>query len=140
MSTSSLKFRSASRLRSLSGQRRRYLLMPRYPFLLPLVLIGILLSGSCGFTSRRAFEKGTKLYEKGQYAEASIEFRRAIQKDPKFGEAYLKLGLTELKQASPKSAADALQHAVALMPASAESKAALAQLYVNAYMTDPRGL
>jgi tetratricopeptide (TPR) repeat protein len=114
--------------------------MPRDRFLLPLVLIGILLSASCGFTARRAFDRGTKLYEKGQYAEASIEFRRAIQKDPKFGEAYLKLGLTELKQASSKSAAEALRHAVALMPASAEPKAALAQLYINAYMMDPRGL
>jgi tetratricopeptide (TPR) repeat protein len=114
--------------------------MPRYRLLLPLVLISILLSGSCGFTARRAFDKGTKLYEGGQYAEASIEFRRAIQKDPKFGEAYLKLGLTELKQSSPQKAADALQHAVALMPASAEPKAALAELYINAYMMDPRGL
>jgi tetratricopeptide (TPR) repeat protein len=114
--------------------------MPRHRLIFPLVLIGLLLSSSCGFTARRAFDKGTKLYEKGQYAEASIEFRRAVQKDPKFGEAYLKLGLTELKQASPRSAADALQHAVALMPDSTESKAALAQLYVNAYMTDPRGI
>jgi len=112
--------------------------MPRYRYLFPLVSIGILLS--CGLSARKAFEKGTKLYESGQYAEASIEFRRAIQKDPKFGEAYLKLGLTELKQSSPRTAADALKNAVALMPASAEPKAALAQLYVNAYMMDPRGL
>jgi tetratricopeptide (TPR) repeat protein len=114
--------------------------MPRYRLLFPIVLIVVLLSASCGFTARRAFDRGTKLYESGQYAEASIEFRRAIQKDPKFGEAYLKLGLTELKQASPRKAADALQHAVVLLPASAEAKAALAELYINAYMLDPRGL
>ena len=84
--------------------------------LVVVVLVAALLSAACGFTARRAFDRGTKLYEKGQYAEASIEFRRAIQKDPKFGDAYLKLGLTELRQASPLAAADALRHAVALIP------------------------
>ena len=69
--------------------------MPRYRWVFPIVLIVVLLSASCGFTARRAFDRGTKLYESGHYAEASIEFRRAIQKDPKFGEAYLKLGLSE---------------------------------------------
>src|ERR1700732_4213157 len=101
-------------------------------------LVAALLSASCGFTARRAFDRGTKLCERGQYSEASIEFRRAIQKDPKFGEAYLKLGLTELKQGSTEAAADALQHAVALMPERAESKAELAQLYINSYLADPR--
>jgi tetratricopeptide (TPR) repeat protein len=104
------------------------------------VLTCILLSGSCGFTARRAFDRGSKLYEQGHYDEASIEFRRAIQKDPKFGEAYLKLGLTQLKQANPQAAADALQHAVALMPDRADAKAELAQIYINAYLTNPRDL
>ena len=101
------------------------------------VLVAALLSAACGFTARRAFDRGTKLYEKGQYAEASIEFRRAIQKDPKFGDAYLKLGLTELREASPLAAADALRHAVALMPDRPEPKAELAQLYINSYLGNP---
>src|SRR6202790_5288553 len=101
-------------------------------------LVAALLSASCGFTARRAFDRGTKLYEKGQNSEASIEFRRAIQKDPRFGDAYLSLGLTELKLGSPTEAADALQHAVALMPDRAEPKAELAELYVNSYLADPR--
>src|SRR5580704_5493201 len=114
--------------------------MPRNRTLFCVVLASVLLYGSCGFTARKAFHRGTKLYEKGQYAEASIEFRRAIQKDPKFGEAYLKLGLTQLKQANPQAAADALQHAVALMPDRADAKAELAQIYINAYLTNPRDL
>ncbi len=105
-----------------------------------IVLTGALLAAACGFTARRAFDRATKLYEKGQYAEASIEFRRAIQKDPKFGEAYLMLGRTALKQGSAQAAADALQHAVALMPDRAEPKAELAELYVNSYLADPRNL
>ena len=96
-----------------------------------------MLAASCGFTARRAFDRGTKLYEKGEYAEASIEFRRAIQKDPKFGEAYLKLGLTELKQSKAEAAADALRHAVALLPDRAEPKAELAQIYIDSYLGDP---
>ena len=104
------------------------------------VLSGLLLSASCGLTARRTFDRGTRLYEKGQYAEASIEFRKVIQKDPNFGEAYLQLGLTELKQNKPVPAADALQHAMALMPDRVEPKAQLAELYINTYLADPRGL
>src|ERR1700675_213714 len=100
-------------------------------------LVAAVLSASCGFTARRAFDRGTKLYEKGQYSEASIEFRKAIQKDPKFGEAYLKLGLTELQQSSSTEAAEALLHAVALMPDRAEPKAELAELYIRTYLSDP---
>src|SRR5579862_7814983 len=103
----------------------------------PIVAAAAMLAASCGFTARRAFDRGTKLYEKGQYAEASIEFRRAIQKDPKFGEAYLKLGLTELKQSKAEAAADALRHAVALLPDRAEPKAELAQIYIDSYLGDP---
>src|SRR6202162_4439179 len=103
-------------------------------------LVAALLPASCGFTGRRALERGTKLYEKGRYPEPSIEFRGAIQKDPKCGEAYLRLGLTELQQGSSTEAAEALQHAVALMPDRAEPKAELAELYLKTYLTDPRNL
>lgn len=103
-------------------------------------LAGALLACSCGLTKQKAFDRGTKLYEKGQYAEASIEFRRAIQKDVNFGEAYLKLGLTERKRGDQKAASEALLHAVALMPSRVEPKAELADLYINAYMADPRNL
>ena len=104
------------------------------------VLAAALVASSCGLTKQKAFDRGTKLYENGKYAEASIEFRRAIQKDPKFGEAYLKLGLTALKQGDLKAASEALLHAVVLMPGRVEPKAELAELYVNAYMADPRNL
>jgi tetratricopeptide (TPR) repeat protein len=105
-----------------------------------IILAGLLLSAACGLTARKAFDRGTKLYEKGHYAEASIEFRSAIQKDPNFGEAYLKLGLTELKQSKPIPAADAMRHALALMPDRAEPKAELAEIYINTYLADPRSL
>ena len=107
------------------------------------VIVGVaaaLLLASCGFTARRAFDRGTKLCEKGRYPEASIEFHRAIQKDPKFGEAYLRLGLTELQQGNSTEAAEALQHAVALMPDRTEPKAELAELDLKTYLTDPRNL
>jgi tetratricopeptide (TPR) repeat protein len=114
--------------------------MPRNTRIFPIILAGTLLSASCGFTARRAFDRGTKLYQNGKYAEASIEFRRAVQKDPKFGEAYLKLGLAELKQGSPQAAAEALRHATALMPDREEPKAELAELYINSYLADPHKL
>ena len=101
-------------------------------------LAGALLTSSCGLTKQRAYDRGSRLYDQGHYAEASIEFRKVIQKDPKFGDAYLRLGLTDLKLGDPKAASEALLHAVALMPGRVEPKAELAQLYINSYMADPR--
>ena len=105
-----------------------------------LLFASALLAAGCGLGKQRAFERGVKLYEKGQYDEASLEFRRAIQKDANFGEAYLKLGLTEEKQGHPLGAIEALKHALALMPERAEPKAELAQLFINAYLAEPQKL
>src|SRR5579862_5931869 len=112
--------------------------MTRDSQVLCFAVAAVLLEASCGLTARRAFDRGSKLYDAGKYDEASIEFRSAIQKDPKFGDAYLKLGQTELKQNNPLAAADAMRHAVALMPDRAEAKGQLAEIYLNAYLADPR--
>ena len=112
--------------------------MIRVVSIYPIIAAFLLSTISCGLSSRRAFDRGTKLYEKGQYAESSIEFRKAIQKDPKLGEAYLKLGLAELKQGRTETAAAVLNQAMLLMPDRAEPKSELAQLYIQSFIADPR--
>src|SRR5262249_4460679 len=49
----------------------------------------------------RYLQNGNKYFEKGKYKEASIMYRTALQKDQKFGEAYYRLALTELKTEQP---------------------------------------
>ena len=67
--------------------------------------------------AERYLNNGNKFYEKGKFKEASIMYRRALQKDLKSGEAYYRLGLTELKLLAIGDAARAtLRRAVELQP------------------------
>jgi tetratricopeptide (TPR) repeat protein len=43
-------------------------------------------------------EKGNAAYARGQFADASLNYRKAIQKNADFGEAYYRAGLSEMKQ------------------------------------------
>ncbi len=105
------------------------------------ILLAALLGGlTACHSSAHYVKEGDRWLQSKKPAEAILAYRKAIQKDPKFGDAYLKLGLIELQQGSPTEAAEALQHAVALMPDRAEPKAELAELYVRTYLSDPTNL
>lgn len=62
-------------------------------------LLGISVVATClllvsGCTSKQSYvDRGNRLLEAGKYADASIQYRKAIQKDPQFGEAHYRLGL-----------------------------------------------
>jgi tetratricopeptide (TPR) repeat protein len=61
-------------------------------------------------------ESGNKWYDHGKYKEASIMYRNAIKADGKFGQAYYKLALTELKQQHILGAVNPLRRAMELLP------------------------
>ena len=44
---------------------------------------------------QKLVETGNRYFENGKFKEASIIYRRAIQKDRRYGEAYYRLGLAE---------------------------------------------
>src|ERR1700693_1033797 len=76
-----------------------------------------------GCTTKEGYvAKGNKLSEARKYADAVITYRKAIQKDPKFGEAYYRLGLVALKQGDAKQAYTALTRAVELLPDNDDAK------------------
>ena len=52
----------------------------------------------------------------GQYKPAQIMYKRALSKDPKYGEAYFKLALTSLKLNQPVNAVPALRRSIELLP------------------------
>src|SRR5260221_1587669 len=60
----------------------------------------------------RYLQNGNKYFERGKYKEASIMYRTALQKDQKFGEAYYRLALAELKTEQPFAAVQSLRRAV----------------------------
>src|SRR5579863_6894196 len=66
--------------------------------------------------AQRYLDNGNKFFSKAKYKEASIMYRRALQKDMRFGEAYYQLGLTDLKLGNFGDAAGMLRRAVELQP------------------------
>jgi tetratricopeptide (TPR) repeat protein len=60
------------------------------------------------------FNKGVALYEAGQYQEAILELKNAIQLDPDFVEGHVYLGWAYLKQENVKKAYGALSKALTL--------------------------
>jgi tetratricopeptide (TPR) repeat protein len=87
--------------------------------------VAIILAVLVGFTScsrdpnvvkKRYLESGNKYFEKGRYKEASIQYRNALKRDPKYGPAYYKLALVGIKAGDVTGAVAALHRAVELIP------------------------
>jgi len=102
------------------------------PQSLLLLLSGFLLA-SCSQDphSKRSAMSTTEIsfFEKAKYKEASIMYRRALQKDLKFGEAYYKLGLTEIRMQAYGDAVRALRRAIEMQPTNADATTKLAEIY-----------
>ena len=108
--------------------------------LLPFALLLALFLASCSqdpkAQAQRYLTNGNKFYDKGKYKEASIMYRRALQKDLKFGEAYYRLGLTDLKLLAFGDASRALRRAVDLQPNNTDAANKLAEIYMIASSQD----
>ena len=105
--------------------------------LLPFVLLVASCSRDPKVQAQRYLENGNKFFEKAKYKEASIMYRRALQKDLRFGEAYYRLALTDLKLASYGDAVRSLRRAVELQPKNADAAVQLADIYLVAGAQDP---
>ncbi len=103
---------------------------------LPLVLILASCSRDPKVQAQRYLDNGNKFFAKAKYKEASIMYRRALQKDMRFGEAYYQLGLTDLKLGSFGDAAGMLRRAVELQPNNVDATTKLADLYLVASVQD----
>ena len=66
---------------------------------------------------KRYLESGNKYFDKARYKEASIQYRNALKRDPKYGPAHYKLGLVALKVSDVAGAVPSLRKAVELIPA-----------------------
>ena len=69
-----------------------------------ILVSALMLLASCSRDShaqaQRYLENGNKFFAKDKFKEASIMYRKALQKDLRFGEAYYRLALTDLKLAA----------------------------------------
>lgn len=107
-----------------------------------LVIAMVLVLAGCNrdpkVQAQQYVDKGKNMFEKGKFKEASIMYRQALKKDARYGEAYYRLGLTEIKLERWAEAVRALQRAVELLPDNEDAKIKLADIYLLAYSTDPK--
>src|SRR5882757_6451111 len=89
-------------------------------------LLTLAASVACTVNPAQYVEKGNKLFDSGKYADAEINYQKAIQKDPNFGEAYFRLGTTQLKNAHPGGAYQSFSRAAQLLPKRDDVAVALA--------------
>lgn len=104
--------------------------------ILPLFLIVASCTRDPKVQAQRIVDNGNKFFAKGRYREAALMYRRALQKDLKFGEAYYRLGLTDLKLSAYGDAAHALRRAVELQPTNTDAMTKLSDLFLLAAFSD----
>src|SRR5262245_12361904 len=102
---------------------------------LPLLAAAVSCSRDPNVIKARYLQNGNKYFEKGKYKEASIMYRTALQKDAKFGEAYYRLALSDLKMEQPFAAVQSLRRAVELLkpnePQRMDARVKLADVYLD---------
>jgi tetratricopeptide (TPR) repeat protein len=99
-----------------------------------LSLLGLL---ACNRNPQAYLEKGNQLAADHKYRDASIQYRNAIKRNPRFGEAFYRLGLCESAQGNWPEAYRQFTRAVTLMPDNAEAKVKLADVDLMVYWADP---
>jgi tetratricopeptide (TPR) repeat protein len=88
--------------------------------------------------AKQYIDRGNQLFAAGKYADATLNYRNAIQKSPNSGEAYYRLGLSLLKQGQGVEAYQAFNHAVTLDPKNMPAKVQLGELAFAIYARDPK--
>ncbi|HYL35968.1 MAG TPA: tetratricopeptide repeat protein [Bryobacteraceae bacterium] len=90
----------------------------------------------CIRTPQYYVKEGNKFFAKGKYVDASLNYRKAIQKDTKNGEAYYRLGLAAIEQKDSNEAVAALSRALELQPDNQDARTKIADIYLNTYLLD----
>ena len=72
-----------------------------------------------------------------KYAEAEIDYQKATQANPNFGDAWYGLGLTRFKQGRPVDALQSLTRASELLPSREDVAVTLAETSMAVYLSNP---
>jgi cytochrome c-type biogenesis protein CcmH/NrfG len=92
-----------------------------------IALFALICFSGCGwnpFGSKEEYvRRGRDFAAQGKLDDAIFQFRKALQKDPKYGEAYLRLGQLLKKRNMTGEAFYSLSRAVEFMPASQSQEA-----------------
>jgi tetratricopeptide (TPR) repeat protein len=106
---------------------------------LPLLLLVL---ASCSsdpkVQAQRFVDNGNKFFAKAKYKEAGIMYRKAIAKSPLSGEAYYRMGLTDMKLGGLGEAVQMFRRAVELQPDNSDAAVQLASIYMFAAMQNTK--
>jgi tetratricopeptide (TPR) repeat protein len=102
----------------------------------------LLFAGGCSRSAKSYLQSGQKYFDAGKYEDAIILYKKAIQKEPKSGEAYYRLALADLKLRKIPDAYQALSVASSLSGDNAEIQRVYADFCFEIYLLDrthPKG-
>jgi Tfp pilus assembly protein PilF len=86
------------------------------------------------------FQKGETYFKEGKLAEAAVEFRTALQYDPRMGAAYFRLGEISEKREDGSAAFQAYIRAADLMPTDLEAHLRAANYLIAARQQDAKAM
>ncbi len=103
------------------------------------LMLIIVICAACGGPEQKKakfYNKGKMLYEKGEYVKAGLEFKNAIQIDPKYADAYYMLGMVSLRKDDYRGAYEKFSKAVELSPEHWGAQGQLGKFLLAAGKTD----
>jgi len=98
------------------------------------LVAAILLAGCAGDPNERKrgyFDSGEKYYAAGKYQQAMIQFRNAVQVDPRFAAAHWQLARAYAKLSNPNAEYHELAETVSLEPKNSDAQLELAALLLS---------
>ena len=101
------------------------------------VLVVVCLQVACSKSPRTYLERGSRLESAGKYADAKIEYRKSVLKDPKFAEGYYRLGLLEYKLHDGFNALEDFERAAGYDPGNDRYAIEVANLCIEAFQAWP---
>jgi tetratricopeptide (TPR) repeat protein len=100
-------------------------------------LLGLL--AGCSSDPKKYVANGNKYYDRGKYKEASIMYRRALNKDMRYSDAWYRLGLTNMKLAIYPEARRDFSRAMETNPNNTDAIVKLGDIDLMYYVMDSRG-
>jgi tetratricopeptide (TPR) repeat protein len=106
------------------------------------ILIAVLVVSSAGCFRGSSYyiERGNKLFASGKYWDASLNYRKALQKDTSSAEAHFRLGLSEFRLQNLDASWDHLNRAYELAPQRDDIKIELGKLSLAGLLVNPSGV
>ena len=105
--------------------------------ILTLLGVAVLLS-ACSRTASDYVQRGNQAFENKHYEDAELEYRNAIKRDDKSGEAYFRLALVKLGKKETAAAYPDLRRALELLPGRDDIRVKLGDVAFGLYLEGGR--